>query len=116
MAVLSHQNCLCIVHHGAGNTFNEALYYGIPQLVLSIWMDCRDNATHAETSGIRLHSTDPPYFSGEEILSKVGTIVENPNFEQKAQYWMKDTMKSDGIEGAIKVLRKDYISAGGKIR
>jgi len=48
-AVLPH--CDVVVHHGGNNTFNEALYFGKPSLILPFCWDGLDNATRVQETG-----------------------------------------------------------------
>jgi MGT family glycosyltransferase len=48
-AVLPH--CDLVVHHGGNNTFNEALYFGKPSLILPFCWDGLDNATRIRETG-----------------------------------------------------------------
>lgn len=40
------------IHHGGNNSFCEALYYGVPSLVMPYCWDGHDNATRAEETGV----------------------------------------------------------------
>lgn len=51
-AVYNHPATKVIVHHGGGNTFNEAVYHGIPQLVCPQWSDTYDYAAIAKGFGL----------------------------------------------------------------
>lgn len=51
-AVLPHTDL--VVHHGGNNTFNEALYFGKPSLILPFCWDGLDNATRIQETGCGL--------------------------------------------------------------
>ena len=51
-AVLPH--CDLLVHHGGNNTFNEALYFGKPSLIMPFCWDGLDNATRIQETGYGL--------------------------------------------------------------
>lgn len=40
------------IHHGGNNSFCEALYFGVPSLVMPYCWDGHDNATRAEDTGV----------------------------------------------------------------
>lgn len=40
------------IHHGGNNSFCEALYFGVPSLVMPYCWDGHDNATRAEETGV----------------------------------------------------------------
>ena len=51
-AVLPH--CDIVVHHGGNNTFNEALFFGKPSLIMPFCWDGLDNATRIRETGYGL--------------------------------------------------------------
>lgn len=48
-AVLPH--CDLVIHHGGNNTFNEALYFGKPSIIMPFCWDGLDNATRIQETG-----------------------------------------------------------------
>lgn len=48
------------IHHGGNNSFCEALFHGVPSLVMAYCWDGHDNAMRAQTTGLgrRLHRSD----------------------------------------------------------
>jgi MGT family glycosyltransferase len=63
------------IHHGGNNSFCEALYYGVPSVVMPYCWDGHDNARRAEETGTgvkldRYRWTDPEL--AEAITSLVG--------------------------------------------
>jgi len=51
-SILEHPNIILSVHHGGANSFLEAVSFGIPQVVLPVWMDTYDFARRAEILNI----------------------------------------------------------------
>ncbi|WWC85599.1 uncharacterized protein L201_000463 [Kwoniella dendrophila CBS 6074] len=51
-AMLRSGNIICSIHHGGSNSYHEALYAGIPQVVLPGWTDCYDFAARLRYLGI----------------------------------------------------------------
>jgi len=51
-AVLPH--CDLVIHHGGNNTFNEALYFGKPSIIMPFCWDGLDNATRIQETGYGL--------------------------------------------------------------
>ncbi|HXH28673.1 MAG TPA: glycosyltransferase, partial [Candidatus Polarisedimenticolia bacterium] len=70
-AVLPH--CDLVIHHGGNNTFNEALYFGKPSLILPFCWDGLDNATRVQETGYgralpRYTFTDAEFLAAVEAL------------------------------------------------
>lgn len=38
--VLNNKKIILNIHHGGANSFQEALFYGIPQIIIPFWSDC----------------------------------------------------------------------------
>ncbi|ORY31940.1 hypothetical protein BCR39DRAFT_557870 [Naematelia encephala] len=51
-AIMATGNVICVVNHGGSNSYHEALFTGIPQVIVSSWYDCHDFAVRAEWLGI----------------------------------------------------------------
>ncbi|KAM7216740.1 Glycosyltransferase sdnJ [Rhypophila decipiens] len=52
VAILRSGHIVCSVHHGGANSYFEATWAGIPQIVLAMWYDTFDYATRVEYLGI----------------------------------------------------------------
>ncbi len=50
--IYKHPALKVVIHHGGGNSFNEADHYGLPQMVLSQWFDTHEYALLAESSAL----------------------------------------------------------------
>lgn len=64
------------IHHGGNNSFCEALYYGVPSLVMPYCWDGHDNARRAEETGVgrMLHRYD---WSPDELASVIGGLLSD---------------------------------------
>ncbi|WP_324752738.1 glycosyltransferase [Roseovarius sp. Pro17] len=67
-----------VIHHGGNNSFCEALYHGVPSLVMPYCWDGHDNAQRAEDSGVG-RRIDRAGWSAEslraEILAMLGDVA-----------------------------------------
>ncbi|KAM7200695.1 Glycosyltransferase sdnJ [Naviculisporaceae sp. PSN 640] len=52
VAILRSGHIACSVHHGGANSYFEATWAGVPQIVLAMWYDTFDYATRVEYLGI----------------------------------------------------------------
>jgi MGT family glycosyltransferase len=62
-AVLPHVNL--VIHHGGNNTFNEALYFGKPSIIMPFCWDGLDNATRVQETGYGLRLPRYAWTDGE---------------------------------------------------
>jgi UDP:flavonoid glycosyltransferase YjiC (YdhE family) len=83
-----------------GNSFNEALQYGIPQLVCSQWFDTIDYAVAARTSGIGLSSENPGRISGHDVSDKVSRLLTEKSFMDKTRLWSLKSRAAGGSRAA----------------
>ncbi|WWD00742.1 hypothetical protein V866_007677 [Kwoniella sp. B9012] len=51
-SILQSGNVVCFVSHGGSNSYHEALYAGIPQVILPAWADCYDFTARLRYLGI----------------------------------------------------------------
>ncbi|KAF7541495.1 hypothetical protein G7054_g581 [Neopestalotiopsis clavispora] len=55
VAILRSGHVVCSVHHGGANSYFEATWAGVPQIVLAMWYDTFDYATRVEYLGIGVY-------------------------------------------------------------
>ncbi|KAL7940478.1 hypothetical protein V8C42DRAFT_337455 [Trichoderma barbatum] len=55
VAILRSGHVVCAVHHGGANSYFEATWAGVPQIVLAMWYDTFDYATRVEYLGIGVY-------------------------------------------------------------
>ncbi|KHN93740.1 UDP-glucuronosyl/UDP-glucosyltransferase [Metarhizium album ARSEF 1941] len=105
-AVYSHRALKLFVHHGGGNSFNEAVYFGVPQLILSQWLDTHEYAMCAEKFGIGLRSARPPLIQQDEMEARVLAILgpQWPNFKVNCQAWAMRSQIGGGTVSAAKII------------
>lgn len=57
VSLLETGDIVASVHHGGSNCYHEAIYAGVPQVVLPLWADLYNFAALAETSGIGVYGS-----------------------------------------------------------
>ena len=64
------------IHHGGNNSFCEALYFGVPSLVMPYCWDGHDNARRAEETGVgrRLHRYD---WTPEDLTRMIRALLDD---------------------------------------
>ncbi|KAL6233917.1 hypothetical protein BDW75DRAFT_251720 [Aspergillus navahoensis] len=80
-AIYTHRTLKAFVHHGGGNSFNEAVHFAIPQLILSQWLDTHEYGLYAEKFGLGLRSKNPPRIETDDIRLKIETLL-GPRWEE----------------------------------
>ncbi|WP_281973948.1 MULTISPECIES: glycosyltransferase [Ruegeria] len=83
--------CAVIIHHGGNNSFCEALYHGVPSLVMPYCWDGHDNAQRAEAVGVgrAIHRAD---WEPEDLRSLILELLNNAPMKTHLAE-MSDVMK-----------------------
>ena len=64
------------IHHGGNNSFCEALYFGVPSLVMPYCWDGHDNAQRAEDSGVG-RRIDRASWSAADLKSEIVALLQD---------------------------------------
>lgn len=104
LIVYEHSAIKACINHGGGNSFNEAIQYGIPQLVCSQWFDTIDYAVMARTSGIGLSSETPGRLKSEDIAAKLTRLLTEPKFAERTQMWAMKSRAAGGSRAAADIV------------
>ena len=105
-SVYSHPALKAFVHHGGGNSFNEAVFFGVPQLVLSQWLDTHEYGVLAEKFGFGIRSSRPPYIETGDIRDKLLYIL-GPQWsalKSSAVTWSLRTRLAGGPAAAARIV------------
>lgn len=105
-AIYSHPALKVFIHHGGGNSFNEAVYFGVPQLVLSQWLDTHEYANYAEKFKLGLRSARPPHVEAKDIEVKILKMLGPmwPEYKANCQLWAIRSQISGGTVSAAKII------------
>ena len=66
--------CDLFIHHGGNNSFCEALYFGVPSLILPYCWDGHDNAQRAVETGVGLR-LDRSRWTAAELTSAMTSLL-----------------------------------------
>jgi UDP:flavonoid glycosyltransferase YjiC (YdhE family) len=66
--------CDLFIHHGGNNSFCEALYFGVPSLVMPYCWDGHDNARRAVETGVGLR-LDRASWGPAELTSAIASLL-----------------------------------------
>lgn len=105
-AVLEHPAVATCVHHGGGNSFNEILYYGIPQFCITQWVDTHDIGCFIKHAGVGLWADKSPNFDPKDISEKLAELVldKDQKFARNALSWKVKTRQSGGTQAAADII------------
>ncbi|KLU82314.1 hypothetical protein MAPG_01387 [Magnaporthiopsis poae ATCC 64411] len=78
-ALLESGHVAVSVHHGGANVFNEAIFAGVPHLVLPLWADCYNYAAMAEGLGLGIWASrqSAPDWTVEEISASMLKLLSD---------------------------------------
>ncbi|MDY7086237.1 MAG: glycosyltransferase [Actinomycetota bacterium] len=93
--VLAHPHVRVFFNHGGGNAFHEAVYFGKPQVVRPLWVDCHDQAVRAGSLGIGL-PLDSPDVDVDDITDKLLRVLEDPAFTARSQRFAAQMREAGG--------------------
>ncbi|KAK0540092.1 hypothetical protein OC835_000012 [Tilletia horrida] len=103
--VLEHPVVKVAVHHGGGNSFNEALSYGLPQFVLSQWGETHDIAAYVRAHEIGVTSDTSPRLVREDIVAKLDELLRDyARFKRNCNRWQLRTIQAGGTRVAADII------------
>ena len=105
-SVYQHAALKAFVSHGGGNVFNEAVYYGVPQLILSQWLDTHELGSLAERFGFGLRSANPPRIEPADVQKKLLYMLGagRNSLKSKATTWALRSKLGGGAAAAAKII------------
>ncbi|MBL8577849.1 MAG: glycosyltransferase [Mesorhizobium sp.] len=74
--------CNLFIHHGGNNSFCEALYFGVPSLVVPYCWDGHDNAQRAVEAGVGLR-LDRAKWTERELVSAMSTLLGDASMRRR---------------------------------
>ncbi|KAI0338157.1 UDP-Glycosyltransferase/glycogen phosphorylase [Trametopsis cervina] len=79
LAVLQHPNVVAFVHHGGANSYNEACYAGVPQIILPQWADLYEYASRVEWlgNGIYANKRAPAKIDADELTDAFVRVLRD---------------------------------------
>ncbi|EWC44944.1 hypothetical protein DRE_01003 [Drechslerella stenobrocha 248] len=79
MDLLNTGDIVCNVHHGGANSFYEAIWAGVPHVILPKWFDNYDMASRAEWLGVGVWASrrTAPDENAEELAAGILAVLED---------------------------------------
>lgn len=98
------------IHHGGNNSFCEALYYGVPSLVMPYCWDGHDNATRAAETGVG-RKLDRYDWAPHDLAAAIGELIADGAMAQRLKANAKTMRASAGVTRAAEEILKVADSA-----
>ncbi|WP_320774080.1 glycosyltransferase [Streptomyces sp. CRN 30] len=83
--VLAHPNVSAFFSHGGGNAYHEGVYFGVPQVVRPLWVDCFDQAVRGQDLGVSLTLDRPHTVDPDDVVDKLTRVTTDPSFRARAE-------------------------------
>jgi len=106
-SIMKHPNVVAFVHHGGANSYYEAAFAGLPQIILAQWLDLYDMAARAEYRGIGIYGNKrvAPDIEAGEFGMAVARIVrpgkESEGFRERARTVGEICRRAGGKRAAV---------------
>ncbi|KAH8886030.1 UDP-Glycosyltransferase/glycogen phosphorylase [Thozetella sp. PMI_491] len=83
-SILQSGHVICSLHHGGANSWAEATCAGVPQVIVSAWIDCHDfgNRIQLARAGIWANKKSMPRWSRLELGDALKAVILGPDAEE----------------------------------
>lgn len=100
-AVIPHVDLF--IHHGGNNSFNEALYFGKPAIIMPFCWDGLDNAARIHDTGYGAQL--PRYdWTAEQLAECIGRLLDDRAMKQRLDDLSRHMRSAAGTEKAARIL------------
>src|SRR5262249_44807188 len=91
------------IHHGGNNSFNEALYFGKPALIMAYCWDGLDNARRIEDTGFG--ACLPRYdWTDAELAQTIDRLLEDTAMHRRLESLSRHMREADGRHKAARLI------------
>ena len=97
------RECQLFIYHGGNNSFCEALYFGLPSVIIPYCWDGHDNARRAEEVGVGRYL---PRFADPlgQLPEAIGQLLGDQAMAQRLQFASSNMHNSRGTEAAARAI------------
>ncbi|XP_071510464.1 UDP-glucuronosyltransferase 2B37-like [Diadema antillarum] len=82
--LLGHPKTKALFYHGGHNTYYEAIYHGVPTLVMPVYGDQKDNAMRSVHLGFGM--TISKDFTEDDLYNALRKIINNGSYSERASH------------------------------
>lgn len=91
------------IHHGGNNSFCEALYFGVPSLIMPYCWDGHDNATRAAETGVG-RTIDRYRWRDDELAETIESLLADKAMENRLKDNARDMQAATGATCAARAI------------
>ncbi|WHT16647.1 glycosyltransferase [Crossiella sp. CA-258035] len=102
--VLAHPSVKVFVNHGGGNAFHESVFFGKPQVVRPLWVDCYDQAVRVESMGLGQAVDRPATIDADDLTGKVLPVLTEQSYTERSRRFAAAMSKAGGRAAAADAL------------
>jgi polyene glycosyltransferase len=102
--VLAHPNVRLFFNHAGSNSFHEALYFGKPQVLWPLFVDCHDIAVRAVDAGVGLQLDRSDTVDADDVTAKLLEVAGTPAFRARAEHFSRLLRDAGGVAAAADLL------------
>ncbi len=102
--VLAHANVRLFFNHAGSNSFHEGLYFGKPQVLWPLFVDCHDIAVRAVDAGIGLQLDRSDTVDADDVTAKLQAVAGDPTFQERAEHFSRLLRAAGGVTAAADLL------------
>ncbi|KAJ3247893.1 hypothetical protein HDU78_002646 [Chytriomyces hyalinus] len=112
IAVLKHEKVKLFITHGGISSIHEAVYFGVPLLVVPIFGDQPINALNVVANGIGLRIQDKATMQAIEVTEKVETLLKTMTTQNKSSHPVLNLQKVKNMKTLARFNRETSLLAG----
>lgn len=106
-------NSALFIHHGGNNSFCEALYHGVPSLVMPYCWDGHDNAQRAEANGFG-RRVDRADWSAKSLRSEIMALLEDTEMQTRLKDVSRQMQADSGTDRAAQEILRVLADEAGR--
>ncbi|XP_071845396.1 UDP-glucuronosyltransferase 2C1-like isoform X2 [Apostichopus japonicus] len=86
--VLGHPKTRLLIYHGGSSGVIEAIYHGVPMVIIPLFGDQSAHAASIQKKGMGL-ILDKNNISEETLMEVIQTVINNPSFKERVQHYSR---------------------------
>lgn len=102
--VLAHPHVRLFFNHAGSNSFHEALYFGKPQVLWPLFVDCYDEAVRGEDHGFALRLDRTDTVTADDATDKLERVLTDPSYRDSADRFAALMRAAGGRRAAADLL------------